>query len=272
MIVSEALKMWQAKKARAWCPKTAEYVGRLAEGWRSVFGGKEVADVGVLDVERLETERDNGKRSASALNQERTYLRQFFRWAEACGMRQGSCPASQWTYRRPVVKREYVALTREQEDRLVEEAELPWLRAFIRLGVCTGLREGTLRKLDWSMVKDGVLEIPAKLMKQRRALRLPLAPRALEAIGPPGAGLLLPGLPRAETVYREFKRAVWRSGAPRETSPHDLRRTFVARLAAAGVPTHIIMQLGGWRTLGVLVSHYCAAVPVAEARSFLEAV
>ena len=246
---------------------------RLAKGWVEGMGSLAVSAVTVADVERIEMARDNGQRSGSALNQERTYLRQFFKWCVLNEWRT-SDPTATWAYRSTEVKREYCPLTREQEDALVEVSP-PWLRKFVRLAVCTGLREGTIRQLTWGMLTaEGVLVIPGRIMKGRKEHRMPVAARALEELGArqPAECPLVPGLPVATVVYRDFKKFGARAGLPPIASPHDLKRTWISRMMKAGVSVDRVMALGGNRTMGILLKHYFAPVPTEEAREILEKV
>lgn len=276
MLVKDALDQWLARCARKWSKKHAAHVKHLVGGWKECFGDKEVRGVETVDVGRLEELRDNG-RSASALNLERTYLRAFFKWVQKIGEGPGVDPTSTWEVRRVVVEREYVALTEDEEARLVA-ASPPWLARFIQLAVGTGLREGTVRKLTYRMVTpDGCLEIPARLMKARRPHRVPLSGRVLKAIGTcpelvDPAEIPVCPLPAAATVWRAFKAAAKKAGVSSVASPHDLRRTFVARLSQKGVPAQTIMALGGWRTMGVLLNHYCLPVETEVARRLLEGI
>ncbi len=274
MRLSEALDLWLEKKRRELTPVYVKTLRRWTQNWLVVFSNKEVSDVMVADVEKLEALRDNGRRSASALNQERVYLRGFFEWARALGYT-AMDPVATWKFRRPVVRREYATITREEEDRLVAAApEMPWLQKYVVLAVCTGLREGTIRRLTWAMVreKDGVLEIPARLMKTRHAHQIALPARALAALGPRGTGLLIGDLPTKDNVYRGFKRAAKRAGISSVTSPHDLRRTWVERLSRAGQPLQVIQSLGAWKTVSVLLNHYVLPVSTDLQRKILEAV
>jgi integrase len=275
MTVAAALEAWINKKRRTWCPKVTEHVRRLAAGWVEQFGDQRlVAEVTVADVERIEERRDDGRRSGSALNQERTYLRGFFKWCRLNEWRT-SDPTVTWSYRSQEVKREYYTLTREEEERLVE-ASPPWLRRFVRVAICTGLREGTVQRLRWGMLSpDGILVIPAEIMKTRRDHRMPLAQRALAELGDrqPAECPLIPGMEKNATwVYKEFKKAGRRAGLPAIVSPHDLKRTWVSRMMSAGVPLNQVMALGGYRSQGIILKHYFAPVPTDEARAILEKV
>ena len=274
MTTSEALEAWINKKRRTWCPKVTEHVRRLAKGWVENFGaGKLVSDVSVADVEKIETARDDGRRSGSALNQERTYMRQFFKWCRLNEWRT-SDPTSTWAFRSTEVKREYCPLSKEQEGALVEVSP-PWLRRFVRLAIYTGLREGTIKQLAWGMLQeDGLLVIPGQLIKNRKPHRIPLIPKVLDELGPrqPAECPLVPGMPEPTRVYQEFKKYAARAGLPSLASPHDLKRTFVARCHAAGISLDRVMALGGFRSMGIIVRHYFSPVPADEARAMLEKV
>lgn len=270
MHLEEALGLWAKKRSRGWCSAVREHVARLRRLWLEAFGAEtEVGEVTGLQVEAYEAERDDGKRSASALNQERIYLGGFFRWARDHGLRVDD-PVRGWKHRRVVVRKKYRVLTREEEDRLCAVAS-EWLRRFVRVAVCTGLREGTIRALRQGHLKGGVLEIPPEIVKTRDALRLPLPERALEALRGQDGEVLVP-LPTPQRVCKAFKAACKRAGIAPAATPHDLRRTWVARLVEQNVPMPVIQKLGGWRTVSTILNHYVTAVPDAVALEILERV
>jgi integrase len=251
MRFDEAVGMWIEKKSRSWTSTTTGFVRHLADNWKRIFGEKEVAEIRVMDVERLELERDNGQRSGSALNQERTYLRSFFKWAKANSIGPGQEPTQTWALKKATVKRKYAEVSVEDEDRLIEAAS-PRIKRFIRLAVRTGLREGTIRRLTWEMVGPTWV------------------PEVIRELGPRGAGLLLPELPPAHKVWKLFKEATKKAAMDPATSPHDLRRSWVSRLSRANVPAQVVQKLGGWKTMGVLLAHYCMPIPDDQARSIFE--
>jgi integrase len=278
----DALGQWfEARKGR-WSFKVQEHVKHLLDGWAQAFGEVQIGSLSAAHVEPHELARDNGKRSASALNQERTYLRMFLSWARNHGW-VTTDPTANWAYRKYEVKRAYATISREEEERFVKAAP-PWLARFVTVAVCTGLREGTLRQLTWDMVIGGgrehggegspcwVLEIPGRIIKQKRPLRLPIAERARAALGVRGAGLIFPELPSEAALYKAFKKWGAAAGINPVTSIHDLRRTWVERLTAANVPVQKIMRLGGWKTMGVILTHYYDKVPDQEALAAVETV
>lgn len=271
MIVAEAVQLWVIRKVKSLSGKQAQHVERLTRLWSGAFGHVPVELVAVADIEKYEAVRDNGTRSGSALNQERGYLRQFFRWCEQNGWRKED-PTVTWGHRSTTVKREYVELTQEQEAALVAQCRSPWLQRFVRIAVLTGFREGTVRQLTWDMVREDQLLIPARIMKTREAHSLPITAKLRAALGERGTGLVVQGMPSPAVVYRAFQRAAHRAALPAATSPHDLRRTWVARLTEAGVPIQTIMALGGWKTLGVLIGHYASRATRKAALAAMETV
>jgi len=273
VLLSDALRTWIEKRGRTWTPKVTEYVRHLAKGWERVLGVVDVGAVTPRDIERIEAVRDDGIRSGSALNSERGYCKAFFGWAEKMGMCRHN-PVTTWQFRRPEVKREYVCVTPDEEARLIAVAPA-WLGRYIRFGILTGLREGTIRELTWEMLRDSPLrfEIPGRIMKMRSAHTFPVTPKLLECLGAvTGHGPIFPDLPRAPLLWKAFKQAVYKAGVNPNTSPHDLRRTFVGRLSAAGVPVQTIMRLGAWKSMSTLLSHYCTAVPHSTAMEALSAI
>jgi len=273
METRNAIERWLGKKCREWSFEVASFVKMLSKNWTRHFA-EEIAAVGVADVEKLEEERANGRRSGSALNQERTYLRQLFRYAELHGWREkGQDPTATWKYRSTKVRRPYAPLTQEEEARLLAVAP-EWLRRMTVLGICTNLRERALRGLTWGMLDEqGVLRVPAELIKTEDPRTIPLVPRALELLTPRGAPeeKILAGCPKsASMIWREFKRYGRQAGINANSTPHDLRRTFAQRLGFAKVPTHLLLKLGGWKTMSILVTHYTSDVPTDDARKLME--
>src|SRR5690606_25862831 len=115
-----------------------------ARRWTEAWGGKRVQDVTVDDVLEYvgRLAREFGP---SLLNKERSYARQFFRYAIEKGLRSDD-PTRLWKRRKEVVEQEYRVLSEDEEACLVEAAG-PVLGRFVVLSTETGLRAGTLRQL-----------------------------------------------------------------------------------------------------------------------------
>lgn len=276
MKLSEALCEWLDRKARGWSEKVTRDVRQMSREWLVVWGAdRPVGSLGVRDSEALESKLDNGIRSGSRMNQERTYARQFLAWTRKRGWGPESDPTSTWGWRRMEVRRVYAPPTREEESRLMSVAR-PWLRKFIALAVTTGLRVGTIQKLTWAMVRPAeggrlVLEIPAQFMKQRKPHRIVLVGKALRELGERAVdGPLVPGMPaNPSAVYKAFKSAGRRAGINLQTSPHDLKRACIQRLGESGQPLQVIMNLIGNTSESILLKHYVTDVPIKQAEAVL---
>jgi integrase len=272
MMLYVALEDWLKKKNK-WTPKVKQYVWKLADGWKQAWEwSTNVKDLDVQYVDRLETWRDNGKRSAAALNQERMYLKMFWRWMLEHGHVQDDSTVV-WKRRREEVKKVYVALEPAQIEALAAALEGDWaMQRFVRLAAWTGMRTGTIRALTPKMFttqSDGgyLIEVPKTLVKTRESLRFVLSPEQAKQL----AGDWVKVVPLTKNqIYKRFKKAIKKAHLPEETSPHDLRRTFVSRLAGKGVPTHLIMAIGGWKSMSTLVKHYSSQPPLEQVAKALE--
>jgi integrase len=264
----QAVDDWFRKKSSSgrWSEGVQDNVARFVRAWKESFGAKAVGDLQILEVEAHEARRASRKKggiSASIMNQERAYLRQFLRWAKTHGWIDGD-PTAAWEPREEVVQKKYVPLTLQEEQRLVRCCPR-WLSRAIRFAIATGLRQGTIRKLLWSMVgarvvggkRIPVIDIPARIMKTRKNHWIPLADEALDAMGragKPDSPIFF--LKSKSAVCYWFKKAVKAAGIDPACSFHDTRRTFVARLAGEGTPMNLIMRLGAWRRPTTMLIHY----------------
>lgn len=270
------LKKWIESKRRAGAsPKTVKNLERYARLW-GAEGVENAHTLTSASVAAYGAARDDGTRSAAALNDERWYLGSYFRFR---GLDARALLAG-WPKKRQVVRKQYRTLSVEEERRVVEHLwpRDPYLAAYVTLSVCTGLRQRALLGLEWGMVRDDVLEVPGWLMKEDQPLRIPLNARALatlerlrglEPVSDTTPILKYLGTP--SEIWRAFKQALRAVGLPDNRSPHDLRKSFVERLSAAGAPIQDIARLGGWRTLSVVLNHY-AGLGMERARKYVEAV
>ena len=114
----------------------------------------------------------------------------------------------------------------------------------VTVALYTGLR----------MVQGGVLVLtPRKTARHGIAVRIPIHPRVAAVFARHGDGLCFPGVMGAwkssatRTRFRDILRRAGIAAKPGESLTfHCLRHTFATRLAEAGVPEDVRMQLGGW--------------------------
>lgn len=128
-------------------------------------------------------------------------------------------------------------------------------RDFIEWLATTGMRRGEAARLTWDMLRDGVLHIPARCTKQRRARTLPItgpladlmARRQARANGP----FIFQKNGRPLIDFRPAWKAATRAAGVPGLLVHDLRRSAVRRLHRAGVSPEVCMRISGHRTLSM---------------------
>lgn len=270
MTLNDLLDRWQARKRETLSFKAAENIARMVRRWKGVVGGLSPAALTPFQVQEIEKKAADG-RSAAAVNSERMWFRQFVVYMMDLGVIDRDVTKG-WKKRGEVKKRRTVRLGKEDVERIALCCE-PWLGRFVRFAFATGLREGTIRKLTWGMVReDWVLHAPGEVLKQRKPLTVPLGKEAVAALGRRGSvgALLFPGLPAEDVVYRGFRAAVKRAGVDSGACVHSLRASFAMRLLENGAPLPVVMQLGGWSSAATLINHYYVGVGRDVAERYLE--
>ena len=149
------------------------------------------------------------------------------------------------------------ALTREEVDRIIEEAEGE-MRILFTVGAYTGLRLGDCQHLRYESIdgKAGVI----RTGKTGKVVRIPIHPRLLKEIGRMRAsGYVMPILATwpqwkiSEAVQTHFAKcglgeSVKRDGYKKRSAVvgfHSLRSTFITRLGEAGVPLPVVRDMVG---------------------------
>lgn len=133
----------------------------------------------------------------------------------------------------------------------------PYLKAVILLGLDAGLRRGEILKLDWKDIDldEQIITVLGTHTKTQKTRKVPLSDRTkaelLSIADADTNGKVFP--------FSDFKRswntAVKLAGIEGLTF-HDLRRTFVTRLQAAGVSIGIAAELAGHSRLETTQKHY----------------
>lgn len=241
-----------------------------------------VRDVTPELVERYFVHRGANGVSASTRNKERTVLKAFFRWAHDHRLTNDRDPV-RTVKKFKEEQRAIRALTDREKEKLLractekykaaakgvrnagarvgrkktgdkrewKQTYTPpaWLAPLVRLGLATGLRLGNLAALTWHEVdfRRRRLVIPAKKMKARRDLVLPLDDDTLtllEELHESATSVRVLELPDHRAIARAFEGAVKRAeiGATRF---HDLRATWISDLGRSGVSLEVAARLAG---------------------------
>jgi integrase len=169
-------------------------------------------------------------------------------------------------------KREHRVLTMDEIRRLVDACPDAAWRAFVFLGLSTGMRRGELTALEWADVDlaAGVVMVRNKAFhptKSRKTRMLALVPVAVEFLSVLSndhrVGFVFQtrqGRPMRNNLNRQFGRIVAKAGIPHCTL-HDLRRTFCSHLAMDGVNEAIVQKLAGHASITTTLDHYTRIFP-----------
>lgn len=133
--------------------------------------------------------------------------------------------------------------------------ELPdWQVPMADVAVSTGLRQANVLRMRWEWIdlRQRVLWVPARVMKQKKDLRVKLAPEAYKAIkaqrGKHPEWVFVsekkPTVPPTE-IKTGWKAALTRAKIPHATW-HDLRHTWATWHVLNGTPLRVLQELGGW--------------------------
>ncbi len=138
-------------------------------------------------------------------------------------------------------------------------------RDMATVALYTGLRLTDVLRLEGGMAdwRTETLNLtPAKTARHGISVSIPMHPKVAEVFRRRGDGLLFPRAAAGESAHKvPFKGILARAGIvakPGEALTfHCLRHTFATRLAEAGVPEDVRMQLGGWtvRATAAIYNH-----------------
>jgi integrase len=137
------------------------------------------------------------------------------------------------------------------------EADNPYLKAVILLGLDSGLRRGEILTLDWKDIDldAGIIKILGTHTKTQRTRSVPMTNRTKAEL------LALANFDTSGKVFpfNDFKRS-WATAVKVANIDglhfHDLRRTFVTRLQSGGVSIGIAAELAGHSRLETTQKHY----------------
>lgn len=152
-------------------------------------------------------------------------------------------------------------ITREEARRLVDCCP-PLLGQMVRLSLATGLRKNTLRLLRWEWIDldAETLHVPARVMKARMPLTVPLSPSAVavlqerRALHPVLVFSNRADVPVFDPCRRPFRESL-RAAGIRNFTWHDLRHTWASWHVQGGTTLAELQQLGGWQTLEMVLRY-----------------
>jgi integrase len=222
------------------------------------FGNRPIGDLKVAEI--IEDAQGRGNkvntvaREINSLNAAFTYARQ-----------NGMDVPEQLRLKRPSVDDTRTRwLDSSERDRLIENCD-PKIRRIVTFLFFTGTRLGEAFDLTWrDVTEDSVLVTTRKgKNKSRRTRKIPLHPRALNAVGtmPMDAGLddfVFPNSNQGKWLrqhfYPHWHRACREAGI-RDFRPHDCRHTFASLLVQEGIGLRQVADLLGHAQLTMVMRY-----------------
>lgn len=202
---------------------------------------------------RRPKKRGGGKRSPADVNRKIAYLRAVMNAAyrEYQWYGKGEEPPLFRFIPGEVDRERY--LTAAEVNRLAAALPEPY-GAMALMAVATGLRRGNVLQMRWDQVDLGSrsLKLPKEIMKNGRALRIPLSGMAVDTLRSQfgkSKEWVFPkadGNPATEIPSKVWAAAVEKAGLD-DVRWHDLRHTWASLLRQQGLPLEVIQELGGWR-------------------------
>jgi integrase len=256
---------WAKVHHRGWRTEECR-VDRLAEA----LGDTKLDAITTVDVERVHGELLT-KRSRSTVNRYRIILHAMFNRAIRHGLVGTNPVKGVAKFKEPEGR---VKFLMPEEETAVREALRPDLRPLFTVSVHTGLRWSEQMALEWRDVDLLTGLITVRRSKSGYSRQVPMNSLVRAALVDLGSGRKQPQHP-PERVFggctytqadKFFPKAVERAqealgAAGRDVSRldgytwHCNRHTFASRLVMAGVDLRTVQQLGGWRTLAMVMRY-----------------
>lgn len=187
--------------------------------------------------------------SDGTIHTELTYLRAAMHWAVA--NKWIAAAPYVWVPQKPPPRNRF--LTKAEAKKLIDAAEMPHIKLFIRLALSTAGRAGAILSLTWDRVDLDRrlidLDDPERPRTNKGRATVPINDALYAALLEAKKGaqtdyVIEWGGERVLSVKKGFATAVKKAGIPR-CSPHDLRRTAARWMAEAGVSMDRIAQFLG---------------------------
>jgi integrase len=241
-VAEEYLRYYQANRR----PRSAERHEMAYRAMKPFFGGKRLADITPLLIERYKRMRKEQGRSEVTINRELAFLKNLFTQAIAWGKAAENPVKQVRLFREDNARTRF--LTEEEEAHLLASCN-DQLKPLVITALQTGFRKSELLSLQWTNVdfRNRLIKVEAAYTKTHEARSVPmnqtltatLKSLKMSAADDPTASVF-----GYRQMTKTFVRAVRRAGIASFTF-HDLRHTFASRLVMAGVDLATVKELMG---------------------------
>lgn len=152
-------------------------------------------------------------------------------------------------------RKEFIPFDSWDEIEAIEESIRPHYRGVATVATGTGLRPQEWTKLDASHIdlRGRVINLPAQIAKDKRARKIPLRQRVVDALAPRvegrARGLVFTTEKGGAIDIRSFRRYVWAPALVKAgleaRRPYDMRHTFATWALRAGLNTFTVARRMG---------------------------
>lgn len=225
-------------------------VGHLS----AFFGKKDIADISSLDVEAYKKRRVQEVKG-STVNREVACLKRMFNLASKWGHIDSNPVKGVEFFKEP--KKNFRWFPEEEISKFLT-ASSRRMKAIYLVGINTGLRISELLALKWLQVDfaNGYLTVEESKTDEYRKVKMnQVVTDVLKSIERNGEYVFAnrDGRPLLR-INKAFKSTCRRAGLTPAT-PHAMRHTFASHLMKLGVDPYTIMELGGWKSLEMVMRY-----------------
>lgn len=225
-------------------------VGHLS----AFFEGKDLGDITSLDVEKYMAERKD-KVAPATVNREVACLKRMFNLAIRWEMADRNPVKGVNFFKEP--KKSFNFWTVEDIEKFLNAAT-ERMKRLVLVGVNTGMRISELLNLKWENVdfEHGYLTIEESKTGEYRKVKMnAVVIKTFTSMKRGGTFVFVnrDGQPY-KLINRGFKSTCRRAGI-KVATPHVMRHTFASHLTMLGVDLYTIMELGGWKSLEMVMRY-----------------
>ncbi len=218
------------------------------------FGKKELADISSLDVEAYKTHRIKFV-SGSTVNREVACLKRMYNLAIQWGLAHENPAKGVTFFREP--KKSFRWFSEDEIEKFLIVGD-ERIKAIFLIGINTGMRISELLSLKWSAIdfeNDYVTVSESKTDEYRKVKMNAVVINVLKRLKRRSDFIFAHrnGKP-FQCISKAFKSTCRRAGIEPAT-PHAMRHTFASHLMKRGVDPYTIMELGGWKSLEMVMRY-----------------
>ncbi len=211
-----------------------------------ILGGKRLADITPLLIERYKRTRKELGRSEVTINRELAFLKNLFTLAMAWGRATENPVKQVRLFREDNARTRF--LTEEEETWLLAHCNTQ-LKPLVIAALDTGFRKSELLSLRWGNIdfRNRLIKVEAAYTKTGEARSVSMTQRltaTLRELKMNGGNDPTTSVFQYRYMTKTFSRAVTRAAIPDFTF-HDLRHTFASRLVMGGVDLATVRELMG---------------------------